>query len=207
MADHNSLGFIFFLSALSVGFTAISGVMKRGTAADATPEDLRKLILSIITLPLLGVALSLTYPHYHIGLVGAGVVLGLVLTLQSITTGISALSTEPMVVGILYMMSRRSTTGDAASAMEEVMSRFGYFLTQDHLGLLTGGILGGIVLGALPRLAMKSRQVKKSKSPKPRARRQQSQQSPERNNAPSGTAVFSKKSQKSGLADRIKSIS
>ena len=206
MAEHNSLGFIFFLFALSVGFAAINGTMRRATVADATFADQRKLFLSIFTLPLLGLALTLTYPHYHIGLVGAGAILGLVMTLQSVAAGLSVLGTEPMAVSVLYVMARRSTTGDSVAAMEEVLSRFGYHLTQDHVGFLTGGILVGIVIGFFPRMAIKARKSQPVKVRATRVNRGSTQQRSQPAKVKPDAPTFSKRSQKSGLADRIRSV-
>lgn len=205
MEDHNSLGFIFFLFALSLGFVAVTGIAKQGMAADATPDEKRNLMQSLVTLPALGIVLTLSYPHYTIGLVGAGLVLGFVLTLNRITIGLSALGTEPTAVGILYLMARRGARQDAVPAMEEVLAGFGYNLTHDHLGFLTGGILAGIVLGVIPRLILKSRALRQEQAPPPKRKSRVEQLTGEAPEA--GRPVLSRKVQKSGLADRIRSVS
>jgi len=167
----NSLGFIFFLLALSIGYVSVTGILRDAVRPDATPDIRCKCVLGIVTLPLLGIAITLSAPHYIYGLVGAGLVLAFLFTLNSVTQGMSVLSTEPTAIGILYLMTYRSRIGgNTTSQIEALIGRFGYQLTVDHVGYLTGGIVAGIVLGIIPRMILKARALEKASQPRRNAR-------------------------------------
>ncbi len=169
--DYNSIGFIFFLAALSIAYVQITGVLENALRPDATPEARKKCVMSIVTLPILGVVITLSAPHYAYGLAGAGLLLGFVLTLNRVTHGISALSTEPTAIFILYLVSMRSRiSGNKVSEIEALIARFGYQLTADHVGYLSCGIAGGIVLGIVPRMVLKARALRKAARPRMTAR-------------------------------------
>lgn len=74
----NSFGFIFSRLALSIGYVSITGVLCDPLRPDATPSMRKKCVLDIITVPLLGLAITLSAPHYIYGLIGAGLVLGII---------------------------------------------------------------------------------------------------------------------------------
>lgn len=166
MLEHNSAGFIFFLACLSVTYVWMTGMVQRATAHDAAPGAKQKLFTSLITLPALGVAVSLSYPNYEVGLAGAGLLLGFVMTLNSVTHGLATLTTEPFAIGALSLVARRSgLSGDMSHNVQGVLARFGYYVTPDHLGYLTCGILAGIIAGIVPRFIMKHRAIQKAKMP------------------------------------------
>lgn len=205
--EQNSFGLIFFLVVLSICYVGLTGQVRPLMEGDSTPDQQRKFWLSLFTLPLLGIAVSLSYPHYTAGLAGAGLILGFMLTLHRVSHGFSALTTEPMAVGILYLVSRRSSIGgDPAADIEAVLARFGYSLTIDHLGYLTGGILAGIVAGILPRMMLKRRTISQAKRPVLNARQKdilQRKQLKEKTDK----AIYSRKLRKSGaLAERMRGL-
>ena len=172
--EHNSFGLIIFLTALSIGYVGITGLAQKALSVDATPAIIGKCLMSLVTLPALGIVVTVSYPYYAYGLLGAGIVLGFVLTLNRITVGIAAIGTEPLAVGVLSLMVKRSGVGsNTTQEVEAVLARFGYFLTTEHLGYLTGGIIAGILLGVIPRLMLKHRAIQNAKLPVQTGRQRQ----------------------------------
>lgn len=204
--EANGLGLIFFLAVMSVGYGVLTGQLKPVLTGDATREETQKLLTSMASLPLLGVVVVVSAPHYSIGLAIAGLGLGFLLTLSRITYGISALMTEPIAIGILSLMTRRSAIGGGARDVEEVLRSFGYAITADSLGYLSTGIGAGIVLAFIPRLFLKARSIEKAKQPQLNAR----QKDIRRKKALEEKAVlksYSRKARKSGaLVDRMRAL-
>ncbi len=204
--EANGLGLIFFLAVMSLGYGVMTGQLKPVIAGDATREETQKLLTSMASLPLLGVVVIVSAPHYSIGLAIAGFGLGFLLTLSRITHGISALMTEPIAIGILSLMTRRSSIGGGPRGVEEMLRSFGYPITADSLGYLSAGIGVGIVLAFIPRLFLKARNIEKAKQPQLNARQREIR----RRKALEEKAIlktYSRKARKSGaLVDRMRAL-
>jgi len=105
---------------------------------------------------------------------------------------------------MLYLMAQRSSVGgDAASQVESVLARFGYHLTSDHLGYLTGGIAAGIVIGFVPRMLLKSREFHKANEPQMSARQRQLKKGKKQTEKVSRKG-YSRKTR--ALADRVQAL-
>lgn len=207
MEDPNTLGFIAFLTALSIGYVTMFGVTKRAMAADATADDRRKLVLSVVTLPVLGIVLTFFHPYYKAGLLFSGFVLAFVMTLNRVTHGIAALTTEPMALGILSVVYQRASFGGTRAKIEQSLAGFGYPLTADDMGFLTMGVAAGVVIGFIPRMLLKSRQLQKAAQPRLNARQIQLAKEKQKKDK-SALNAYSRKARKSGaLVDRIRSVS
>ena len=205
--DYNNFGFIFFLTALSIAYVQITGVLKTAMRHDATSEDRRKCVMGVVTLPLLGAVVTLSAPHYGYGLAGAGLALGFLLTLNRVTHGISALSTEPTAIFILYIVSMRSRVGgNQAAEIEALIARFGYQLTADHVGYLSCGIAAGILLGIAPRMVLKARALEKAEKPRLNARQVHIRKR-KKEEEKSVLKSYSRKARRSrGLVDRMRAL-
>ena len=129
------------------------------------------------------------------------------MTLNSFSHGLAALTTEPLAVGMLGLVSKRSGTGgDTSTNVQEMLGRFGYQLTPDHIGYLTGGVLVGVALGALPRFFMKYRSIQKAKMPKVSGQRRNMKKQAEANANAAGK-TYSRKARKQGaLVERMQAL-
>jgi len=128
------------------------------------------------------------------------------LTLNRVTHGIAALTTEPMAVGILNLMYQRASFGSTQSKIEQSLAGFGYPLTSAHLGYLTIGIAVGVAAGFIPRMVLKARQIQKAKQPQLNARQIQIAKDKKAKEKAILKGYSRKARRSAGLVDRMRSL-